>query len=78
MTDYKGLTLTKAQVKEIAKHDWIALNEPTFIGNDFLHRGGNVSVTMCESNKQFNDHVNSDNSIDGADFLVVAYRPIKG
>ena len=77
MSDYKGLTLTKAQVKEIAKNDWITLDEPTFVGNEFTDHEPSVAVTMVSANDQFCHHVNSDDSIHGADFLIVAYRPIK-
>jgi hypothetical protein len=77
MSDYKGLTLTKVQVKEIAKNGWITLDEPTFVGYEFAYRGPNLSAEMCESNDQFCHHVNDDESIHGADFLIVAYRPIK-
>ena len=77
MSDYKGLTLTKAQVKEIAKNNWIALDEPTFVGCEFAYRGQNVAEEMLEVSDEFCDHVNGDAFIHGADFLIVAYRPIK-
>jgi len=78
MSDYKGLTLTKAQVKEIAKNDWITLDEPTFVGYELSYRyPTNPSAEMSKLNRQFADHVIRDDSIHGADFLIVAYRPIK-
>jgi len=76
-TDYKGLTLAKAQVKEIAKNDWITLDEPTFVGCKFDYRGQNVAEEMLDISDEFCDHVNRDAFIHGADFLIVAYRPMK-
>ncbi len=77
MSDYNGLTLTKAQTTEIAKNGWITLDEPTFVGNEFCDHEPSVAVMMVSANDQFCNHVNNDDSIHGADFLIVAYRPIK-
>lgn len=74
---YQGVTLDKEQVAEIAKAEWIALDEPVCLGCEFNDRKFSVTGEMMRLSQKFRDFINGDESIYGADFLIVAYRPIK-
>ena len=73
---YQGVALDKEQVAEIAKAEWIALDEPVWLGCEFDDRKFSVTGEMMRLSQKFRDCINGDESIYGADFLIVAYRPI--